>query len=124
MSKQRHVRPGDHLDDDDTVVIRGGVLDPEVLHADAERYHSIYGEFGISVFAARDATVDELAQQAPLVRFEVLTLVRAGTPARSGLPARADRPQPEALHSRLRRTRRGRGRPRSLRASQLAQSAP
>jgi hypothetical protein len=31
-----------------------------------------------SVFAARDATVDEPAQQAPLVRFEVLTLVRAG----------------------------------------------
>ena len=28
--------------------------------------------------AARDTTVDELAQQAPLVRFEILTLVRAG----------------------------------------------
>ena len=31
-----------------------------------------------SVFAARDVPVDELAQQAPLVRFEVLTLVRVG----------------------------------------------
>lgn len=30
------------------------------------------------MFAAGDATVDELAQQAPLVRFELLTLVRAG----------------------------------------------
>jgi hypothetical protein len=30
------------------------------------------------VFAARDATVDELAQEAPLVRFEILTLVRVG----------------------------------------------
>ena len=78
MSKQRHVRPGDHLDDDDTVIIRCGDLDPDVLRADAERYHSIYGEYGISVFAARDATVDELAQQAPLVRFEILTLVRVG----------------------------------------------
>lgn len=78
MSKRRHVRPGDHLDDDDTVVIRGGVLDPDVLRADAVRYHAIYGEYGISVFAARDATVDELAQQVPLVRFEILTLVRAG----------------------------------------------
>lgn len=30
------------------------------------------------MFVARDLTVDELDQQAPLVRFEVLTLVRAG----------------------------------------------
>jgi hypothetical protein len=30
---------------------------------------------GISVFAVRDATVDELAQQAPLVRFDRLTLL-------------------------------------------------
>ena len=30
------------------------------------------------MFAARDATVDELAQQSPLVRFEILTLVRVG----------------------------------------------
>jgi hypothetical protein len=29
------------------------------------------------VFATRDATVDELAQAVPLVRFETLTLVRA-----------------------------------------------
>lgn len=28
--------------------------------------------------AVRDATVDELAQQIPLVRFETLTLVRVG----------------------------------------------
>lgn len=36
------------------------------------------GTFGISVYAARDVSVDELAQQAPLVRFGVLTLVRVG----------------------------------------------
>lgn len=30
------------------------------------------------MFAVRDVAVDELAQQAPLVRFEILTLVRAG----------------------------------------------
>ncbi len=79
MTKQRHVRSGDRLDDDDTVVIRGGDLDIDVVRVDAERYHAISGEYGISVFAARDATVDELAQQAPLVRFEILTLVRVGT---------------------------------------------
>lgn len=49
-----------------------------MLRADAERYHGIYGEYGISVFATRDATVDELAQAVPLVRFETLTLVRVG----------------------------------------------
>lgn len=60
------------------MVIRSGDLDPGVVRADAERYHAIYGWYGISVFAARDATAYELAQQAPLVRFEVLTLVRVG----------------------------------------------
>jgi len=78
LAKERHVRIGDRLDDDATVVIRGGDLDPDVVRVDAERYHAIYGEYGISVFAARDATVDELAQLAPLVRFEILTLMRVG----------------------------------------------
>jgi len=78
MAKQRHLRQGDRLEDDDIVVVRGGDLDPASLRADAERYHSIYGDFGLSVFAARDVAIDELAQQAPLVRFEVLTLVRVG----------------------------------------------
>ncbi len=41
MAKQRHLRPGDRLDDDDIVVVRGGDLDPAALRADAERYHSI-----------------------------------------------------------------------------------
>ena len=83
MTKKRHIQ-GDQLDDDETVVIRGGVLDAVALRADAQRYHAIYGDYGISVFAARDATVDELAQQAPLVRFEILTLVRVGTCAPPG----------------------------------------
>lgn len=78
MVKQRHLRPGDRLDDDDVVVVRGGDLDSAALRVDAERYHSIYGEYGLSVFAARDVAVDEMAQQAPLVRFGVLTLVRVG----------------------------------------------
>jgi len=78
VAKQRHLRPGDTLDDDDVVVVRGGALDADVLRDDAERYRSIYSEYGISVFAARDITLDELAQQPPLVRFEVLTLVRVG----------------------------------------------
>lgn len=78
MKKQRHVREGDRLDDDATIVIRGGALDAIALRADAQRYHGIYGEYGISVFAARGATIDELAQEVPLVRFGTLTLVRVG----------------------------------------------
>ena len=84
MAKQRYLRPGDRLDDDDIVVVRGGDLVPEALRADADRYHSIYGGYGLSVFATRDVPVDELAQQAPLVRFEVLALVRVGVLRSSG----------------------------------------
>lgn len=74
--------------------MRGGELDPDVLRADVLRYEAIYGSFGISVFAARDVQVDELAQRAPLVRFDVLTLVRVGVLlARSRVPTRTDRTQ-------------------------------
>lgn len=61
------------------MVVRGGVLDLDLLRADALRNFSIYGVFGISVFAARDVTVDELAQQPPLIRFAQLTLMTVGT---------------------------------------------
>lgn len=83
--KQRHLRLGDSLDDDDVVVVRGGELEVEILRSDARRYHDVYGVFGISVFAARGVAVDELAQQPPLVRFEVLTLVRVGVLRATGL---------------------------------------
>jgi hypothetical protein len=75
--KQRHLRADDDLTDD-IVVVRGGALEAEVLRVDATRYFSIYGTYGISVFAAREITVDELAQEPPLVRFEVLSLLRVG----------------------------------------------
>jgi hypothetical protein len=75
--KQRHLRVGDDLTDD-IVVVRGGALEVPVLRADATRHFSIYGTFGVSVFAAMELTVDELAQESPLVRFEVLSLVRVG----------------------------------------------
>ena len=65
--------------------MRGGELDPGVLSADALRYHSIYGVYGISVFAVRDATLEELAQQVPLVRFERLTVLTVGDVLAAGL---------------------------------------
>ena len=74
--KLRRLRDGDVLKDGDVMLVRGGDLDLDILCADAARYHSIYGVYGISVFAVRDATVDELAQQAPLVRFDRLSLLK------------------------------------------------
>jgi len=78
MTKRRYLREGDHLDDDENIVVRGGRLFREVLRADALQYHAIYGDYGLSVFVARDLSVDELAQQVPLVRFDMLTLIRVG----------------------------------------------
>jgi hypothetical protein len=46
------------------------------------RYHSIYGVYGISVFAVRDVSLDELAQQVPLVR---LSLLKAGDVLAAGM---------------------------------------
>ncbi|MGQ0624699.1 MAG: hypothetical protein ACT4PP_08665 [Sporichthyaceae bacterium] len=83
--KQRHLRVGDELSDDDHVVVRGGSLDPHVLRADAQRNHAIYGTWGISVFALRGASLDELAQQAPFVRFAMLTLMTVGALRSAGL---------------------------------------
>jgi hypothetical protein len=74
--KLRRLRDGDVLDDGDVVLVRGGELDPDLLRADALRYHSVYGSYGISVFAVRGVTLDEMAQQVPLVRFERMTLIK------------------------------------------------
>jgi hypothetical protein len=51
----------------------------------ARRNHAIYGSYGISVFAVRDITLDELAQQRPLVRFERLAVVTVGVLRAAGL---------------------------------------
>lgn len=83
--KKRFIRIGDDLNDDVIVVVRGGALDLVVLRADALRNHSIYGTYGISVFAVRDLTLDELAQLPPLVRFEQLATITVGALRALGL---------------------------------------
>ena len=83
--KQRFIRTHDEISDDDEVVVRGGDLDPMILRTDAVRNHDIYGSYAISVFALRDGTIDELAQEPPLVRFAVLTVMRAGDIRSAGL---------------------------------------
>lgn len=65
--KQRFIRSGDELEDDDELVLRGGELDPAVIRRDAQRMFDVYGTYGISVFALQGATIDELAQESPLV---------------------------------------------------------
>jgi hypothetical protein len=74
--KLRRLRDDDALEDGDIVLVRGGDLDPDILRVDVARYYSIHGVYGISVFAGRDITVDELAQQVPLVRFNQLSLLK------------------------------------------------
>jgi hypothetical protein len=83
--KLRRLREGDVPVDAGVVLVRGGELDQAVLQANALQYHSIYGGYGISVFAVRGATLDEMAQQVPLVRFESLTLLRVGDVIAAGL---------------------------------------
>ena len=86
--KLRRLRDGDVLENGDTMLVRGGDLDPDIMCADAARYHSIYGVYGISVFAVRDVTVDELAQQVPLVRFDRLSLLRVRDVLAAGMLSR------------------------------------
>lgn len=83
--KQRYMRVGDDLADDVSVVVRGGDLNAEVLRQDALRNHAVYGTHGVSVFALRDVTIDELAQLPPLVRFELLTVMTVGALRAAGL---------------------------------------
>ena len=83
--KLRRLRDGDVLENGDVVLVRGGDLAPDILSADAVRYCSVYGTYGISVFAVRDATVEELAQQVPLVRFASLALLKVGDVLAAGM---------------------------------------
>lgn len=98
--KLRRLREGDVLEDGATVLVRGRELDPNLLREDAVRYHSIYGVYGISVFAIRGVTLEEMAQQVPLVRFERHSAEGRGC-CRGQAAAGGNRPQPAPLHRRL-----------------------
>jgi hypothetical protein len=96
--KLRRLREGDILDDGDVLLVRGGDLDPLILRADAIRYHSVYGSYGISVFAIRHLTLEEMAQQVPLIRFGQLTLIKVAEMRKSGLRLEPTGPEPKPLH--------------------------
>ena len=76
--KRRYIRPDGELRDDTGVVVRGGVLDVETMREDAVAAFEVYGVYALSVSALLGTTLDELAQQVPLVRFEHLTLMTVG----------------------------------------------
>ena len=83
--KLRRLREGAVLEDGETVLVRGGELDPEIIRADAQRYHGVYGSYGISVFAVRGVSLAEMAQRVPLVRFARLTLIKVAEVRRAEL---------------------------------------
>ena len=62
--KLRRLRVGDELDGE---TVRGGEPNPDLLCDDAMRYYRVCGNYGISVFAIRGASLEELAQEVPLV---------------------------------------------------------
>lgn len=84
------------------MLVRGGALEQDLLRQDALRNAAVYAAYGISVFAAREATVDELAQQTPLIRFTQLTVMTAAALRAAGLRFGPDRTQPATLRHRLR----------------------
>jgi hypothetical protein len=51
LPKKQRARRGEALPSDAALVVRGNLLDPDALRADAVDNHEIYGFWGISVFA-------------------------------------------------------------------------
>lgn len=86
--KERFVPLGAELVDEAVVVVRGGPLIREIVQQDADRAQRVYGTYAISVFAADVVSLDELAQEPPLVRFELLTLMTVGAIHAAGLALR------------------------------------
>ena len=79
------VKGVDDVLEGDTRLVRGGELDPDILRADAQRYYDVYASYGISVFAVRSLSLEEMAQQVPLVRFRRITIITARELAGPGL---------------------------------------
>lgn len=75
----------EELPDDALVVVRGGLLELAALRSDAVAAEGRFGVAGLSLFAATDeAALDDIAA-GRLIRFDVLTLMAAGTLRQAGL---------------------------------------
>ena len=75
----------DDLIDADVVIVRGGLPGPRGLRAEAQNHYVVYGTSSVSVYAVRDAALEEIAESLPLVCFEQLTLWTAGNIRKAGL---------------------------------------
>ena len=74
--------------DGELVIVRGGRLEREGLRFDAMEAHRRFGEYGVSVFAAGDEDELDGLNRDRLSRFDVLTVMRAGTIRAAGLELR------------------------------------
>ena len=83
MIKQR-MRRGDPPPAPDAVVLRGGMLDHDVLVADAETNFAVYGFYGLSVWVPADAAGEDTLFATKLLksrlvrRFVVADLIDRG----------------------------------------------
>lgn len=82
--KQRH-RRGEPLPDEAAFVVRGDLLDPAVLATSARENFTIYGFYGVSVFAEVGGLTWEQIASTRLRRAEWVVLFTARTLLANGL---------------------------------------
>lgn len=84
-SKKRRARRGEPVPDSAALVVRGDLLDPEALRADAVDNFDVYGYYGLSVFAeVGGADVVWIASH-KLARAEWLVVFQAHDVLEAGL---------------------------------------
>jgi hypothetical protein len=83
--KKERRRRGEPLPDQATIVIRGDLLDPDLLAEAAETNEEIYGFFGVSVFAELAGLTWEQIASTKLVRAEWVVLFAVGALLDAGL---------------------------------------
>lgn len=83
--KKRRQRRGDALPHDAALVVRGDLLDPQLLAQSASENYEIYGFYGVSVFAEVGGATWEQIAVTKLARAEWVVLFTAGALLAAGL---------------------------------------
>jgi hypothetical protein len=83
--KKRRQRRGEPLPDEAAFVIRGDLLDPAILAESARENHTIYGFYGVLVFAEVGGLTWEDIASTKLSRAEWVVLFTAGALLANGL---------------------------------------
>src|SRR5687767_14207781 len=84
-SSSRERGAGEALPPSAAIVIRGGLLDPEVLRVSALENHEIYGYLGVSVFAEVGGATWEAIAATKLANASWVVLFTVGALLESGL---------------------------------------